>query len=90
MLVVVVQEVGHEGGVVRQVLAHPQDDGLAGEQAVPSRGGHPDIQNPQGAQHPAKSHPSTPGTWPGLQPRQEDLPAPHGSAVFTWIFPGLA
>ena len=34
LLVVVVQDVGHVGGVVRQPLAHSQRDGLTGEQAV--------------------------------------------------------
>lgn len=34
MLVVMVQYVGHEGGVVGQPLAHAQGDGLTGEQTV--------------------------------------------------------
>lgn len=34
LLVVMVQYVGHEGGVVGQPLAHAQGDGLTGEQAV--------------------------------------------------------
>lgn len=37
LLVVVVQRVGHEGGVVGQTLAHAQGDGLAGERAVAAR-----------------------------------------------------
>lgn len=37
LLVVVVEDVGHEGGVVRQPLAHAQRDGLTGEQAVTPR-----------------------------------------------------
>lgn len=37
MLVVMVQYVGHEGGVVGQPLAHAQGDGLTGEQAVAPR-----------------------------------------------------
>lgn len=37
LLVVVVEGVGHEGGVVGQPLAHAQRDGLAGEQAVAAR-----------------------------------------------------
>lgn len=42
LLVVVVQQVGHEGGVVRQILAHPQPDGLAAELAVALRVLHMD------------------------------------------------
>lgn len=34
LLVVVVEEVGHEGGVVRQVLAHPQSYWLTGKRTV--------------------------------------------------------
>lgn len=34
LLVVVIQKVGHEGGVVRQVLAHSQSDGLTAELTV--------------------------------------------------------
>lgn len=34
LLVVVVQDVGHEGGVVGQPLTHAQGDGLTGEQTV--------------------------------------------------------
>lgn len=34
LLVVVVQKIGHEGGVVRQVLAHSQSDGLTAELTV--------------------------------------------------------
>lgn len=37
LLVVVVEGVGHEGGVVGQPLAHAQRDGLAGEQVVAAR-----------------------------------------------------
>lgn len=41
LLVVVVQDVGHEGGVVRQPLTHAQRHGLAGEQTVaPGRSVH--------------------------------------------------
>lgn len=38
LLVVVVQQVGHKGGVVRQILAHSQSDGLAAELAVAPQG----------------------------------------------------
>lgn len=38
LLVVVVQQVGHEGGVVRQILAHSQSDGFAAELAVALHG----------------------------------------------------
>lgn len=34
LLVVVVHDVGHEGGVIWQPLTHAQGDGLAGEQTV--------------------------------------------------------
>lgn len=37
LLVVMVEHVWHEGGVVGQPLAHAQRDGLAGEQAVTPR-----------------------------------------------------
>lgn len=34
LLVVMVQQVGHEGGVVWKLLAHPQSNGLAAERTV--------------------------------------------------------
>lgn len=40
LLVVVVQQVGHEGGVVRQILAHSQSDGFAAELTVALHGLH--------------------------------------------------
>lgn len=40
LLVVVIQEIGHEGGVIRQILAHSQSDGLAGKLAVALYGLH--------------------------------------------------
>lgn len=60
LLVVVVQGVGHEGGVVGQPLAHAQRDGLAGEQAVAAsrrvhRDGHARRQHGHG-QHPQEVH----------------------------------
>lgn len=60
LLVVVVEGVGHEGGVVGQPLAHAQRDGLAGEQAVAAcrrvhRDGHTRCQHRHG-QHPQEVH----------------------------------
>lgn len=34
LLVVMIEQVGHEGGVVGETLAHPQHDGLTREGAV--------------------------------------------------------
>lgn len=34
LLVIMIQEIGHEGGVVRQILAHSQSDGLTAEFTV--------------------------------------------------------
>lgn len=60
MLVVVVQDVGHEGGVVGQPLAHAQGDGLTGEQAVAPRRrvhGDGDAHRQHGhGQHPQEIH----------------------------------
>lgn len=55
-----VEDVGHEGGVVGQSLAHAQRDGLAGEQAVAARrrvhgDGHARRQHGHG-QHPQDVH----------------------------------
>lgn len=60
LLVVVVEDVGHEGGVVRQPLAHAQRDGLTGEQAVAARrrihrDGHARREHGDG-QHPQEVH----------------------------------
>lgn len=66
-----IQEIRHKGGVVRQILAHPQDDGLAGKQTVPSRAPHQDIQKPEVTEHPATSHPSTPRMGPVTEPSQK-------------------
>lgn len=60
LLVVVVEDVGHEGGVVGQSLAHAQRDGLAGEQAVAAGrrvhgDGHARRQHGHG-QHPQDVH----------------------------------
>ena len=63
LLVVVVEDVGHEGGVVGQALAHAQGDGLTGEHAVTASGcvhgdGHTSGQHGHG-QHPPQTH----GAW---------------------------
>lgn len=55
-----VEDVGHEGGVVRQPLAHAQRDGLTGEQAVAPRrrvhgDGHARREHGDG-QHPQEVH----------------------------------
>lgn len=44
LLVVVVEEVGHEGGVVGEILAHSEADRLAGEHAVTAHRIHVDAQ----------------------------------------------
>lgn len=60
LLVVMVQYVGHEGGVVGQPLAHAQGDGLTGEQAVAPRRrvhGDGDAHRQHGhGQHPQEIH----------------------------------
>ena len=63
LLVVVVEDVGHEGGVVGQALAHAQGDGLAGEHAVAASccihwDGHTSGQHGH-RQHPPQAH----GPW---------------------------
>lgn len=60
MLVVVVEYVGHEGGVVRQALAHSEGDGFTGKEAVAPRrrvhrDGHTRRQHGDG-QHPQETH----------------------------------
>lgn len=74
LLVVVVEAVGHEGGVVGQPLAHAQRDGLAGEQAVAARrrvhrDGHARRQHGHG-QHPQEAHGGAAGRkWTGDESR---------------------
>lgn len=69
MLVVMVQDVGHEGGVVGQPLAHAQGDGLTGEETVaPCRRihGNGDARRQHGhGQHPQEIH-----DWPVQQDRE--------------------
>lgn len=62
LLVVVVQYVGHEGGVVGQPLTHAQGDGLTGEQTVaPCRGVHRDGNARR--QHGHRKHPQETHDW---------------------------
>lgn len=78
-----VEQVGHEGGVVGQILAHPEHDGLAGEEAVPARGGHQEPPEAQGTQEPPQSHP--------LGPAKGHPPAPRGAQnAVTKTAPALA
>lgn len=61
-----VQDVGHEGGVVRQPLAHAQGDGLTGEETVaPCRRIHGDGDARR--QHGHGQHPQEIHDWPVTQ-----------------------
>lgn len=49
LLVIVMEEIGHKGGVVRQILAHSQSDWLTAELTVALCGLHVNAQS-RGAQ----------------------------------------
>lgn len=57
-----VQDIGHERGVVRQPLTHAQGDGLAGEQAVAPRSCVHGDGNTNG-QHGHRQHPEEIHDW---------------------------
>ena len=53
-----IQKIGHEGSVIRQILAHPQGNRLTRKQTVPTYMAHKHSQGPQTEDDPTHSHAS--------------------------------
>lgn len=53
-----IQKIGHEGSVIRQILAHPQGNRLTRKQTVPTYMAHKHSQGPQIEDDPTHSHAS--------------------------------
>ena len=51
-----IQKIGHEGSVIRQILAHPQGNRLTRKQTVPTYMAHKHSQGPQIEDDPTHSH----------------------------------
>ena len=56
LLVIMIQKIGHEGSVIRQILAHPQGNRLTRKQTVPTYMAHKHSQGPQIEDDPTHSH----------------------------------
>lgn len=58
LLIIVIEQVGHKGCVVREALAHPKCDGLAGERAVTACRLHVDSHTcgQKGSENPNETH----------------------------------